>query len=78
MSNADKPCLSIGIFGKKKVGGGGDIFSNFKSPGFDINSNNFTVIACFDLRLYLRLINFISTPGKFFFAISGLPNCHFL
>jgi DDE superfamily endonuclease len=48
------------------------IISYFKSGGFDINGDYLAIVACFNLRSNLGLINLIATSGKFFFAIAGL------
>jgi hypothetical protein len=49
---------------------------NFKVSCFKIDRHNLAMITFFDLRSNLRFIDFITTPSKFFFAISGLSNCH--
>ena len=40
------------------------------------NRHYFPMIDFFDLRSYFRLIQSIAALGKFFFAISGLSDCH--
>jgi hypothetical protein len=76
VSNPNKPCLGIRVLGKKSIGCGYDIVSDLKSPGFNIDRHNLPVIAFFDLLTNLWLIQSIAVLGEFFFAISGLSNCH--
>ena len=68
MPNSDKPSLSIGIFGKEMLWCGYDVISHFKGSSFNVDSDNFTMIAFLDLRTNLRFIEVVATSSKFFFA----------
>jgi hypothetical protein len=52
------------------------IDGQLKSPGFNIDRHNFSVISLLDLGPNLGLIELIAPSGEFFFAISGGSNCH--
>jgi predicted RNase H-like HicB family nuclease len=68
--------LSIWVTGFKAITGSYFTRINLKVSCFEINRHNIAMIALFDLRSYLRLIERIAPLGKLFLAISGLSNCH--
>jgi len=76
MSNADNPRLGIRKSLKKPISCSQDFVCNLKGSRFNVDCHNFAMIACFNLRSYLRLIERIASLGKLFLAISRLSNCH--
>jgi hypothetical protein len=75
-ANADNPDLSIGVTGFKAIACSNFAPIDFKISGFDVDRYNLAVVLCFDLRTHLSLVDFVTTPSKFFFAVSGLSYCH--
>jgi hypothetical protein len=75
-TNANYPNLSVWVAGFEAIAGSNLTRIQFKISGFNVDRHNFAVIACFNLGSHLSFVDFIATACKFFFAISGLSNCH--
>jgi len=76
VADTHKPNLCVRVASKQAVRCHQSIFRHLEGPGVDIDSNDFTVVACFHLRPYLSLIDFMAASGGFFFTIARLPHCH--
>jgi hypothetical protein len=74
VSNADDPGLSIGILLKQSVSSRQNLIIDFKGSSFDVDCNNFALVSCFDLMANGGVIEFLSTLGQLFFAITPLAN----
>jgi hypothetical protein len=83
-ANANDPNLSVGVTGFEAIASCNFAPIDFKISGFNVDRDDFPVIALRDLRTHLRFINLITTLSKFLFAVSGLAlsgvevlsNCH--
>jgi hypothetical protein len=84
MPNPNTKDLGIRAVLQQLFGSCQAIIGYFKSPGFNVDHlrckrsyrYNFSMIAFFDFCAYLRFIDFVSAPRKFFFTEAGLPYCH--
>ena len=70
VADTHKPNLCVRVASKQAVRCRQSICSHLEGPGVDIESNDFAVVACFHLRPYLSLIDFIAASGGFFFTIA--------
>lgn len=75
-TNADNPDLSVWVTGFEAITSSNFARINLKVSGFEIDRNNFAIVAFFDLRSHLGLVNFITTTSVFFLGIAGVSNCH--
>jgi hypothetical protein len=78
MPNPNAKDLCVRATYQQLLGGSQAIVAYFKSPTFNVNRHNPPMMGCFDLRSNLRIVDFMSTSSKLFFAISGLSNCHWI
>jgi hypothetical protein len=75
-ANPNAPRLGIGQALVKPIGSAQAIITDFKFAGFDVNCDNLALVVLLNLRPDFGLVEGISPLGKFFFAISGLSDCH--
>jgi hypothetical protein len=73
-TDTDDPNLRIGITGFEAIASRYFTRINLEGSGFNIDRHNFAMVAFFDLRPYLSLIDCVATLGKFFFAVAGLSS----
>jgi hypothetical protein len=76
MPNPNHPRLCIRILIVQSIDCNPGRFRHFKGSGFNVDRDHLPMIAFLDLSAYCCLIECIATLGKFFFAISGLSDCH--
>jgi hypothetical protein len=76
MTNPDHPRLRIRITIVQSIDRNPGGFCHFKGPGFNVDRDHLPMITFLDLSAHRCLIERIATLGKFFFAISGLSDCH--
>jgi hypothetical protein len=74
--NPHAPRLSIGKALEQPIGSTQTVIANFKFTGFDVDRDNLAPVVWLNLKPDLGFIERIPPLGKFLFAISGLPNCH--
>jgi hypothetical protein len=75
-ANPDAPRLGVGQALKQTIGSAQAIITDFKFTGLDVNCDNLALVVLLNLRPDFGLVEGISPLGKFFFAISGLSDCH--
>jgi hypothetical protein len=76
MTNSDHPRLRVRITIVQSIDRNPGCFCHFKGPSLDVDRDHLSMIAFLDLSAHRCLIERITALGKFFFAISGLSDCH--
>jgi hypothetical protein len=76
MPNPNAKNLGVRAPGQQFFGGNEAFIGHLEGSGVNIDRDNLSIVAVFDLRSNLRLVQCMTTLGEFFFAISGLSNCH--
>lgn len=75
IADADNPSLAIGNPLPKSASRRHSILSQFKSACFDIYSQDFAMISCFNQRAQ-SFVDFVAASSKLFLAIAWLSDCH--
>jgi hypothetical protein len=75
-ANPNAPRLRIRQSLEQPIGGAQTIITNFKFTCFNVNGDNLILIVLLNLGSDFGFIEGITSLGKFFFAISGLSDCH--
>jgi hypothetical protein len=76
VADPEEPYLGVRMPGKKAVGSHNGVLSYLECTGFDIDSEDFALVALLHLGTYLALIDFIAASGGLFFAITRMSHCH--
>jgi hypothetical protein len=76
MANPDHPRLRVRTPIVQPIDRNPGRFSHFKCSSFNVDRDHLSMIACLDLSAHRCLIERITALGKFFFAISGVSDCH--
>jgi hypothetical protein len=75
-ANPNAPRLSIGKALEKSIGCTQAVIANLKFTRLNIDRDNLALMILLDLEPDFGLIERIAPLGEFFFAISGLSDCH--
>src|SRR5437667_9419554 len=75
-ADAHKPGLGIWVTRQEAVGSREDVFCHFVGARFNIDRHDLAVIAGFDLRTDLALIELVATTCELFFAVPWLSHGH--
>jgi hypothetical protein len=76
MPNPNTKDLGIRAPHQQFLGGNKAFIGHLEGSRVNIDRDNFPMVAVFDLRSDLRLVQRMAALGEFFFAISGLSDCH--
>jgi hypothetical protein len=76
MPNPNTKDLGVRAPYQQFLGGNKAFIGHLEGSGVNIDRDNFAMVAVFDLRSDLRLVQRMAALSKFFFAISGLSDCH--
>jgi hypothetical protein len=75
-ANPNAPRLSIRKALEKPISSTQAIIANFKFTCFNVDRHDLGSMVFLNLKSDFGFIECITPLGKFFFAISGLSNCH--
>jgi hypothetical protein len=78
VSNPQHPGLGIGQSLVEALSGGHGVIIQFKGTRFNVDRDDFALIARFDLLPNARFIEFLPTLGHLFFAVTSLADWHSL
>jgi hypothetical protein len=76
MPNPNTKDLGVRAPYQQFFGGSKAFIGHIEGSGVNIDRDNFAIVAVFDLRSDLRLVQRMATLGEFLFAISGLSDWH--
>src|SRR6266446_1156871 len=76
VSGALQPHLRSRIAIQETVAGSDIILIDLPHAGFNINSDKLPIIFRLQARLYVTLVNFMSSPGKLLHAVARFQNGH--